>query len=163
MLTWSRRTFNETPATASAWCRSGETYEASPAHRTSHRRQLPILPLYSARSELSDRWSPRCVSCPFCRCTYSDAPAVFSAWPPSSTVGWRAEDRTEGRSGEADSQPTISRLIVSNHIATLLNYRMAVSRWSDLLRIYKFPEMWHGEKISKAPFLAAGRQVTIRP
>jgi hypothetical protein len=53
-------------------------------------------------------------------------------------------------------------MIISRHIATLLNYRMTVSGRSDFLAYHNFPEVYHGQGINKAAISAAGQQVTIR-
>ena len=50
----------------------------------------------------------------------------------------------------------IFMLIISSHIATRLNYRMAVSVRSDFLAYFNFPEVYHDGEISKAPLSAAG-------
>lgn len=36
-------------------------------------------------------------------------------------------------------------MIISSHIATLLNYRMTVPVRSDFLAYSNFPEVYHGE------------------
>lgn len=41
-----------------------------------------------------------------------------------------------------------------------LNYRVAVSGRSDFLAYHNFPEVYHGQGISKAGFSAAARRVT---
>ena len=41
-----------------------------------------------------------------------------------------------------------------------LNYRMTVSGRSDFYAITQFPEVYHGQGISKAAISAAGHQVT---
>ena len=46
----------------------------------------------------------------------------------------------------------ITREITSSHTATPLNYRTAVPFGSDFSRFTKFPEVYHGERISKAAF-----------
>ena len=51
-------------------------------------------------------------------------------------------------------------MIISSHTATPLNYRMAVPVRSDFLAYNNFPEVYHGEGISKAPKSAAARRVT---
>lgn len=43
-------------------------------------------------------------------------------------------------------------MIISNHITTLLNYRTTVPAGSDFSRSAKFPEVYHGYRISKAAF-----------
>ena len=43
-------------------------------------------------------------------------------------------------------------MIISRHIATLLNYRRTVSGRSDFLAYHNFPEVYHGGEISKAAF-----------
>jgi len=43
-------------------------------------------------------------------------------------------------------------LIISRHIDTLLNYRRGVSCRSDFLAYNNFPEVYHGQGISKAAF-----------
>lgn len=53
-------------------------------------------------------------------------------------------------------------MIISRHIATKVNYRMAVSGRSDFLAYHNFPEVYHGGEISKAAFSAAARRVTER-
>ena len=50
--------------------------------------------------------------------------------------------------------------ITSSHTATPLNYRTAVPYGSDFSRFTKFPEVYHGERISKAPFSGGERAVT---
>lgn len=42
--------------------------------------------------------------------------------------------------------------MIRHKTVTRLNYRMAVSGGSDFLRITKFPEVYHGQGISKAAF-----------
>jgi hypothetical protein len=54
----------------------------------------------------------------------------------------------------------ITNAIISIHIATLLNYRMAVSGRSDFLAYHNFPEVYHGEGITTPPFSGAERPVT---
>ena len=53
-------------------------------------------------------------------------------------------------------------MITSIHITTPLNYRRAVSVRSDFPEYHNFPEVYHGEGISKAAISADGQQVTIR-
>ncbi len=50
--------------------------------------------------------------------------------------------------------------MIKHEIVTLLNYRMAVPVRSDFSRFTKFPEVYHGERISKAPFSGGERAVT---
>nr|ADD63392.1 hypothetical protein pKF94-022 [Klebsiella pneumoniae]QIS31937.1 hypothetical protein [Klebsiella pneumoniae] len=49
--------------------------------------------------------------------------------------------------------------ITSSHTATPLNYRTAVPSGSDFSRFTKFPEVYHGERISKAAFSGGERPV----
>ncbi|AYL49952.1 hypothetical protein CUC46_23935 (plasmid) [Citrobacter freundii] len=51
-------------------------------------------------------------------------------------------------------------MIISRHIATPLNYRMTVYGRSDFLAYHNFPEVYHAEGISKAPFYGGERAVT---
>jgi hypothetical protein len=51
-------------------------------------------------------------------------------------------------------------MIISSHIATPLNYRMAVPAGSDFLHIYRFPEVYHGQGITTLPFSGGERAVT---
>lgn len=44
----------------------------------------------------------------------------------------------------------------------LINYRTAVPAGSDFLPYTNFPEVYHGEEISKAARSAAGQQVSVR-
>jgi hypothetical protein len=53
----------------------------------------------------------------------------------------------------------ILRQITSSHTATPLNYRMAVPA-DPIFAYYKFPEVYHGQGISKAPFSGGERPVT---
>ena len=46
----------------------------------------------------------------------------------------------------------ITALIITILIATPLNYRTAVPSGSDFSRFTKFPEVYHGERITTAPF-----------
>nr|AHL68004.1 hypothetical protein [Klebsiella pneumoniae]AHL68177.1 hypothetical protein [Klebsiella pneumoniae] len=46
----------------------------------------------------------------------------------------------------------ITHMIIISHITTELNYRMAVPSGSDFYRYAKFPEVYHGQGISKASF-----------
>jgi len=48
-------------------------------------------------------------------------------------------------------------MIISSHINTLLNYRMAVPFRSDFLAYKKFPEVYHGEGITTPPFSGVQR------
>ena len=50
--------------------------------------------------------------------------------------------------------------LISHETVTRLNYRMAVSGGSDFLRITKFPEVYHGQGISKAAFSGGELEVT---
>lgn len=50
--------------------------------------------------------------------------------------------------------------MVSRHIETVLNYRMAVSARSDFSIILQFPEVYHAQRVSEALFSAAARRVT---
>ena len=54
----------------------------------------------------------------------------------------------------------ISRVKISSHIITLLNYRTAVPPRSDFSGISRFPEVYHGQGTSKAAISAAVRLVT---
>lgn len=54
----------------------------------------------------------------------------------------------------------ISRLIISSHITTQLNYRMAIPARSDFYVIPHFPEVYHGQEVSEALFSAAARRIT---
>ncbi|AVZ00413.1 hypothetical protein DAI21_22585 (plasmid) [Lelliottia sp. WB101] len=51
------------------------------------------------------------------------------------------------------------RMIRSSHIATQLNYRMAVLARSDFLAYNNFPEAYHGGETSKALISGAERAV----
>ena len=53
----------------------------------------------------------------------------------------------------------ILMLIIISHITTELNYRMAVPSGSDFYRYAKFPEVYHGQGISKAAFSGGERPV----
>lgn len=50
--------------------------------------------------------------------------------------------------------------MISHETVTLLNYRMAVSGRSDFLAYHNFPEVYHGQGISKAAFSGGERPVT---
>ncbi|ALQ49648.1 hypothetical protein ATN83_p20061 (plasmid) [Raoultella ornithinolytica] len=54
----------------------------------------------------------------------------------------------------------INQDITIIHTVTLLNYRMAVSGRSDFFAYNNFPEVYHGQGISKAAFSGGERQVT---
>jgi hypothetical protein len=51
-------------------------------------------------------------------------------------------------------------MIISRLIATLLNYRMTVPVRSDFSVISPFPEVYHGQGISKAAFSGGEQAVT---
>ncbi|KEF64369.1 hypothetical protein Y969_26145 (plasmid) [Klebsiella pneumoniae 160_1080] len=51
-------------------------------------------------------------------------------------------------------------MIITILIATPLNYRTAVPSGSDFSRFTKFPEVYHGERITTAPFQGGERPVT---
>jgi hypothetical protein len=53
-------------------------------------------------------------------------------------------------------------MIISSHITTLLNYRMAVPFRSDFLAYNNFPEVYHGEGITTLPFSWDERMVTVQ-
>ncbi len=50
--------------------------------------------------------------------------------------------------------------VIRHETVTQLNYRMAVSGRSDFFAYNKFPEVYHGERISKAAFSGGERPVT---
>jgi len=50
--------------------------------------------------------------------------------------------------------------VIRHETVTQLNYRMAVSGRSDFLAYHNFPEVYHGQGISKAAFSGGERQVT---
>lgn len=50
--------------------------------------------------------------------------------------------------------------VIRHETVTQLNYRMAVSGRSDFFAYNNFPEVYHGQGISKAPKSAAARRVT---
>lgn len=59
--------------------------------------------------------------------------------------------------------------IIRHKTVTRLNYRMAVSGRSDFLAYHNFPEVYHGQGISKAafsggerPVMGQGRDATYR-
>ena len=54
----------------------------------------------------------------------------------------------------------INQDITIIHTVTLLNYRMAVSGRSDFFAYNNFPEVYHGQGISKAAFSGGERPVT---
>lgn len=51
-------------------------------------------------------------------------------------------------------------LIIISHITTELNYRTAIPVRSDFSFISQFPEVYHGQRISKALISGVGRAVT---
>lgn len=57
------------------------------------------------------------------------------------------------------SSVNVTCLIIISHIATILNYRMAVPAGSDFLAYHYFPEVYHGEGINKAAFSCVHRPV----
>ncbi len=54
----------------------------------------------------------------------------------------------------------ITALIITILIATPLNYRTAVPSGSDFSRFTKFPEVYHGERITTPPFSGAERPIS---
>ena len=50
--------------------------------------------------------------------------------------------------------------VIRHETVTQLNYRMAVSGRSDFFAYNNFPEVYHGQGISKAAFSGGERQVT---
>ncbi|HHM2084091.1 TPA: hypothetical protein ACRGEP_005086, partial [Klebsiella pneumoniae] len=50
--------------------------------------------------------------------------------------------------------------VIRHETVTQLNYRMAIPARSDFYVIPQFPEVYHGQGISKAPKSAAARRVT---
>lgn len=50
--------------------------------------------------------------------------------------------------------------MIRHKTVTRLNYRMAVSGRSDFLAYHNFPEVYHGQGISKAAFSGGERPVT---
>ncbi|SSL51565.1 Uncharacterised protein [Klebsiella pneumoniae] len=50
--------------------------------------------------------------------------------------------------------------MISRETVTLLNYRAAVPSGSNFSLITKFPEVYHGQGISKAGFSGGEREVT---
>ncbi|OLP11807.1 hypothetical protein AGG97_20245 [Klebsiella michiganensis] len=54
----------------------------------------------------------------------------------------------------------VTHLTIIRNTVTPLNYRTAVSSGSDFSRLDKFPEVYHGQGISKAPFYGGERAVT---
>ncbi|ASQ15682.1 hypothetical protein BJM06_a00031 (plasmid) [Enterobacter cloacae] len=50
--------------------------------------------------------------------------------------------------------------IISNLTITTLNYRRAVSGRSDFMAYNNFPEVYHGQGITKPPFSGGERVVT---
>ena len=53
----------------------------------------------------------------------------------------------------------ITGMIISNHITTTINYRMAIPVGSEFLAYNNFPEVYHGEGISKAAMFASARRI----
>ncbi|PKA32801.1 hypothetical protein CWR41_00300 [Cedecea lapagei] len=53
-------------------------------------------------------------------------------------------------------------MIISRHIATQLNYRIAVPVRSEFLGYNNFPEVYHAQGIIKAAISAAARRVMTR-
>lgn len=49
--------------------------------------------------------------------------------------------------------------MIRHETVTRLNYRMAVSGGSDFLAYHNFPEVYHGQGISKAAFSGGERPV----
>lgn len=50
--------------------------------------------------------------------------------------------------------------MIRHETVTLLNYRTAAPVRSDFFAITQFPEVYHGQGISKAPFSGVERAVT---
>ncbi|PLJ44517.1 hypothetical protein B6J65_28085 [Klebsiella quasipneumoniae] len=50
-------------------------------------------------------------------------------------------------------------MIISSHITTSLNYRIAVPVRSDFYAIAQFPEVYHGQGITTPPFYGGERAV----
>lgn len=53
----------------------------------------------------------------------------------------------------------ITSLIITTHIATHVNYRMAVPGGSDFLAYLNFPEVYHAHEITTPPFYGGERAV----